>query len=113
MPLLVCEPTGRLWLARQKDVKSFHTVIAHGPKKWLAVAAAKCSERRGDGVFVPGMGTVVTPKERGMIDLQSVLIPTRPTKRRNGLAAAFGLIFAPVFLWLLLSVLLRALGGLS
>ena len=48
-----------------------------------------------------------------MIDLPSVLIPTRPTTRRNGLAAAFGLIFAPVFLWLLLSVLLRALGGLS
>ena len=79
MPLLVCEPTGRLWLARQKDVKSFHTVIAHGPKKWLAVAAAKCSERRGDGVFVPGMGTVVTPHDNSaaLMKFRIALILTR------------------------------------
>ena len=44
-----------------------------------------------------------------MIDLQSVLIPTRPLRRRNPLAIGFGLLFAPAVLWLLLSVLLRAI----
>ena len=64
MPLLVCGPTGRLWLARQKDVKSFHTVLANGPKKSLTVAAAKCSERRGNDVFVPGMMKAATPNDQ-------------------------------------------------
>ena len=48
-----------------------------------------------------------------MIKLPSVLINPRPIRRRNPLAIGFGLLFAPAVLWLLLSVLLRAMGGLS